>query len=270
MTVRLLLVDLDDTLLGSDLEVSAANRRALDAAAERGVRVTLASGRMHRSMRPYAEALGITLPLIAYNGALARPPAGPALWHTPLANAAALALLDRLAAYDVTVHLYLDDRLYVARMDSRSLAYAANARVAVEPVGDLAAFLAGGAPTKLLAAGDPALLAGLRSSLGAEFAGRAEIVTSKSHYLEFMAPGVSKAAALVRLAAFLGVAVTETMAIGDGPNDLGMLAQAGVGVAVANAPPEVLARASHVVAASDRDGVAEAVARFILEAGGGR
>ena len=93
MTVKLLLVDLDDTLLGKDLEISPANRRALRAAMDAGVQVTLATGRMFGSMRPYAETLGLVLPLIAYNGALARPLRGPDLWHEPVDNAVARAIL---------------------------------------------------------------------------------------------------------------------------------------------------------------------------------
>ena len=83
MSIKLLLLDLDDTLLGKDLEISPANRAALAAAAAAGVRVTLASGRMFRSMRPYAEDLNLTLPLITYNGALARPLAGPISGTSP-------------------------------------------------------------------------------------------------------------------------------------------------------------------------------------------
>ena len=265
MPIKLLLLDLDDTLLGKDLEISPANRAALAAAAAAGVGVTLASGRMFRSMRPYAETLDLALPLITYNGALARPLSGPDLWHQPLANATARALLAELARYDATVHLYLDDRLYVERLDERVLRYTANARVEAEPVGDLLSFLGEGEPTKMLALGAPECVAELRQSLGGEFADRAEITISKPTYLEIMAPGISKAVALARLAAHLGLAQSETMAIGDGPNDLGMLAQAGLGVAVGNAPPEVLAKVEHVVAPSDRDGVAEAVRRFILD-----
>lgn len=265
MAIGLLLLDLDDTLLGGDLEISPANRAALAAAIRQGVRVTLASGRMFQSMRPYAEALALELPLIAYNGALARPLAGQDLWHEPLANTTALALLDRLAGHGVTINLYLDDRLYVKELDERAMMYAANARVAAEPVGDLASFLKQGQPTKILAIGPPELVTELRADLSVEFGGRAEIIPSKPHYLEITAPNISKAMALARLTERLGLDRSETMAIGDGPNDLGMLAQAGIGVAVGNAPPEVLAQVEHVVAPSDRDGVAEAVERFILK-----
>ena len=91
-----------------------------------------------------------------------------------------------------------------------------------------------------------------------------EISISKPHYLEIMAPGISKGAALRHLAGHFDLDASAVMAIGDGPNDLDMLRTAGIGVAVGNAPPEVLAGVKYVVSSSDRDGVAEAVERYIL------
>ena len=92
-----------------------------------------------------------------------------------------------------------------------------------------------------------------------------EISISKPHYLEIMAPGISTGAALRLLLRHLGLNASEVMAIGDGPNDLDMLRTAGIGVAVGNAPPEVLAGVKYIVSSSDRDGVAEAVERYILQ-----
>lgn len=268
MSIKLLLLDLDDTLLDKDLNISAANRRALAAAARKGVRVVLASGRMFRSMRPYAEELELPddWPIIAYNGGLARPLRGADLWHLPVPNATARAILARLADWDVTPHLFVDDRLYVREWNDWVRVYTANAGVEAETVGDLHAFLADPdrAPTKMLALGDPGVIADLRRVLGKEFADRAEVAPSKPSYLEITARGISKAAALERFMAIFDLQRSETMAVGDGQNDLGMMRAAGIGVAVGNAPPEVRSQVEHVVAPHDRDGVAEAVERFIL------
>lgn len=75
--------------------------------------------------------------------------------------------------------------------------------------------------------------------------------------VEAIAPGVSKASALAGLAAQAGIDPAESVAFGDMPNDLPMLAWAGTAYAVANAHPDVLAAADHVIAANDDDGVAQ-------------
>jgi len=91
---------------------------------------------------------------------------------------------------------------------------------------------------------------------------RATVTHSGSHFVEVMAPGVSKASMLQDYCATLGIAAAEVIAFGDMPNDLPMLHWAGCGVAVANAHPEVLAAADLVTRSNDADGVALALERL--------
>jgi HAD superfamily hydrolase (TIGR01484 family) len=85
MPFKLLALDLDDTLLGEDFQISAGNRCALRRAAEHGVLITLATGRMFHSSVPYARQLQIELPLITYHGALIRTAGGEeTLFHRPV------------------------------------------------------------------------------------------------------------------------------------------------------------------------------------------
>jgi hypothetical protein len=90
-----------------------------------------------------------------------------------------------------------------------------------------------------------------------------------SRLVEAVATGVSKAAALADLAARHGIDAADTVAFGDMPNDLPMLAWAGTSYAMADAHPEVLAAADHVIATNDEDGVAQVLEQlFSAEAGG--
>jgi HAD superfamily hydrolase (TIGR01484 family) len=107
--------------------------------------------------------------------------------------------------------------------------------------------------------GSDELLAAARAAVGA---GATLTHSSNDGLLEISAADVSKASGLASLAAELGVPAAETVAFGDMPNDLPMLAWAGHGVAVANAHPEVLAAADEVTASNDDDGVAEVLARW--------
>jgi hydroxymethylpyrimidine pyrophosphatase-like HAD family hydrolase len=82
--------------------------------------------------------------------------------------------------------------------------------------------------------------------------------------LTLFATGVSKGAALARLAADLGVPLAETLAIGDGSNDVSMLRVAGLGVAMGHATPSVRLAADVVTASNGEDGAAQAIERYVL------
>lgn len=94
--------------------------------------------------------------------------------------------------------------------------------------------------------------------------GRASVTLAGDAFVELSAPGVSKGAALAELAGRLGVTASETVAFGDHLTDVPMLAWAGLGVAVANAQPAVLAAADEVTVSNDDDGVARVLERLLL------
>jgi len=89
-------------------------------------------------------------------------------------------------------------------------------------------------------------------------------VLSGPEYLEVTAQGVSKGRALRSVAEFLGVPMDQVLVIGDAPNDISMLTEAGLAVAMGNAPPEVQAAATVVAPTIQEDGVAWALRRFVL------
>src|SRR5262249_37068032 len=123
--IRLVAIDLDGTLFGDDLVISAASRAAIAAVQARGVRVTLATGRMFRSTLPYAQELGISTPLICYQGALIRDPVSAAtLFHLPLAQELALQVIGALQARGLYPNVYLNDNLYVAELNPGTEFYA--------------------------------------------------------------------------------------------------------------------------------------------------
>jgi len=264
--IKLVAVDLDDTLLGPDLAVSARNRQALWRARQQGVRVVPATGRMFRSAQTIALRLGLRDPVIAYQGALVRWPAGEEIAHLPLPLALAREVLARVAPAGFHVNVYVDDNLYVAELTEEAKRYAALSGVPVQAVGDLAAFLSRD-PTKVLVVAPETELDRLARDLAPHWGDRLTMNKSKPHFLEFSHREATKGRALARLAALFGLRREEVMAIGDGYNDLDMVEYAGIGVVMGNARPEVRARADWVTAANDADGVAEAVERFVL--GGG-
>ena len=115
---------------------------------------------------------------------------------------------------------------------------------------------------------DAALLRDLHERCAAQFADRATIVQSQTYYLDVTALQANKGDGITALTTAIGVPLTETAAIGDQANDLPMLALAAVSVAMGNAPDAVKAKAQHVSAGNDADGVAHAIDDIILKHNG--
>jgi Cof subfamily protein (haloacid dehalogenase superfamily) len=132
----------------------------------------------------------------------------------------------------------------------------------VHAVGDLLAWLAE-PPTKLVAVGDPVELDGLEQRMRAHFDGRLYISKSLPHFLEFASPDVTKGSGLAFLAEHLGFTDAETVAFGDGENDVELLEWAGYGVAVENAHARVLAVADFVCPPVTEEGVAQVIEAYL-------
>jgi Cof subfamily protein (haloacid dehalogenase superfamily) len=261
--VEALACDLDRTLIGQDVELRPRTRAAIAATRDAGVPVILATGRMFRSVRPYALAAGITEPVVCYQGAVvADPVGGEFLRHVPMPLDEALEVIDSTSDLGHTVLCYVNDELYVARETPASDSYARFQDLTVNVVGDLAAWLKA-QPTKLVTVGEPAAMDALGVVMKRQFGSRLYIAKSLPQFLEFAAPLVTKASGLAFVAKRLGFSAEATVAFGDGENDVELLDWAGYGVAVANAHERALAAADYVCPSVDEEGVAQVIESFL-------
>ena len=218
--------------------------------------VIVVTGRMFRATRPYLEEAGLDDPVICYQGALVADPAsGEFLRHVPIPRESALEAIDAVVAAGFHVNCYVDDLLYVAEVTPEARAYADFQQLEIHAVGPLRDWLHDD-PTKLVAVGEPTELDELEAELKPRFRGRLFVSKSLPYFLEFAHPDVSKGSGLQFVADRLGFTAAETVACGDGENDRELLDWAGFGVAVANAHPEILARADLVVPDVEHEGVA--------------
>jgi hydroxymethylpyrimidine pyrophosphatase-like HAD family hydrolase len=143
----------------------------------------------------------------------------------------------------------------VAEVTEGSRAYAEFQHLPITPVGDLLTWLPK-APTKLVLVGDPAALDAVELRAKEAFHGRLYISKSLPYFLEFAAAGVTKGAGLEFLARRMGFTPAETVAFGDGENDVELVEWAGYGVAVENASLRVKAVADWVCPSAEHEGVA--------------
>lgn len=267
MRIRLVAVDLDDTLLDSGLKISPECRQSLTEVRKMGVHITLATGRMFCSARPYALELEMDVPLITYQGALVKNAVSEeVLYFCPVPCDLGYRAAREVREKGFHYQTYYDDRLYMERLTPEGEAYARLAGVepVIEPA--LLDLIKTREPTKIVIINnDAGRLRQLQAYLTGKLGPVAHITLSKPNFLEVMNPEATKGKALQKVAEYLGIDRSEVMAIGDSYNDLDMLTWAGIGVAVGNAHEEVKAAADFVTASNDEHGVAEALHRFIIK-----
>ncbi len=267
--VRLLALDLDGTLMGPDRVIRPRVRRAIAAAQDANVVVTIATGRMYRSASPFAQALGLTAPIICYQGAYVREVPVPGhtpgrpLLHRTLPEVVAREALRWAREHGFDPHVNVDDRLVMEAGATSAEDYEQLSGIGAEFVPSLQAFVRGPV-TKVVAVGPPPLAEERLPEARAAFEGRAQVTVSHPEYLEWNAPGVTKGRAVRWLARRLGIPLGQVMAIGDQYNDAEMLAEVGHGVAMGDAPAAVRAVARHVTAPLDADGAALAIEALVL------
>jgi len=263
--IKLLALDLDDTLLGADFQISAENCHSIRRAVASGVSVTLATGRMFRSALPYAKQLQIDLPLITYHGALIRTAAGEeTLYHRPVPLKLARQVAAMAAAGNYHLNAYIDDELFVAEENEFSRYYQQLANVKVTAVGDLSVYLET-APTKLTIIGSDDRLAEIKKTLIENYGNELSIVISRPNFLEITDSLATKGQALHFLAEMQNIPREQVAAIGDSYNDLDMILYAGFGVAVANAREEVKLIADIITAKNTDHGVAVFIKQYLFD-----
>ena len=258
--VAMVAMDLDRTILPPSLELSPAIVAAVAAVKRAGIVPVVATGRMFASARPFARELGIEAPLICYQGALVADPAtGEWLYHRPMDVALADEVIGQVETRGFHMNVYVNDELYVSELSGEALTYARHARLEAHPVGDLRRWLSR-PTTKIVVVGEPEPLGQLEADLRGVFDGRLFIAKSLPFFLEVAMPGVSKGAALRFVCERLEIEPAACIAFGDGANDVELLQDAGIGVAVADADPALLPHADWVVPPVAKDGVARFLA----------
>jgi Cof subfamily protein (haloacid dehalogenase superfamily) len=211
---------------------------------------------MLRSALPYARQLGITAPLICYQGALIADVAtGDWMLHRPVPVELAKEVLRELRETGEHVNLYVDDELYVAQVDEEALAYARHGRLTPHAVGDLETWISQ-PTTKIVVVGEPGRMDDLGARLRASFDGRLFIAKSLPEFLEVAEPDVSKGSGLHWVCEHLGIQAQDVVAFGDNQNDRELLLEAGYGGAAGDADPTLAALADFAVPGPAEDGVA--------------
>lgn len=267
MNYRMIVLDLDDTLLKNDRTVSEMTRRRLLEAQQQGTMVVLASGRPTYAMHGLAQELCLAQYggyLISFNGArITECAGGKTLYSADIPNALLCELYDFAAANGAYLQTYSDDSILASENNEYTeieheitgMKIIECRNFKQEVTQDV---------VKAIMLQRPERLQELEKQLRPLVADRLYMTFSKPFFLEFMNPGVDKGKSLGVLAGKLGVPMAQVIAVGDSYNDLTMLDAAGLGVAMGNAVEAVKQAADYQTDDNEHDGVARVVERFFL------
>ncbi|MDR0539391.1 MAG: Cof-type HAD-IIB family hydrolase [Spirochaetaceae bacterium] len=266
--IRLIALDLDDTLLRSDLTISLRTRKVLKKAAAKGTAIALASGRVLSGVENYLRMLGLNKAkgyAVCGNGTVIyESDTGKAIWETKLEPKTALIAFNLVDAEGFPVLVFEHNVTYVsfhnefADIDEKLT----GTRQLVPP--DFRELLRKGT-YKLVIPADPGFINNLEIILNNILGKSITLFTSKPYYLEILPPDTNKGTGLARVAEMLGIQREQVMAFGDSMNDEAMIRWAGCSVAMLNGDDRVKAAARLVtVRTNDDDGVADIVERYVL------
>lgn len=267
--IRLIVTDLDGTLLNSEHEVSPRTEEAIRAAQARGVAFTVATGKTFPSTTALIERFDIRLPVICGNGTSVHAVTGEVLYEDPISLDLAVEAVTFAVDHGMTPVVYIEGGLVAPVWDANVDELVAHHEPAPEIVPDLVAALRNShRPHKIILMNqDLEKVSAFQKLLEARFAGRGQVLRSGlAEVVELLPCGVTKATALQVILDRTGYTADETMTFGDNCNDLAMIRMAGIGVAMGNSPPDVQDGADFVTRTNDEDGVALAVERFVLAA----
>jgi len=259
---RLIALDLDGTLMDLNFKFSPRVKRAIAEAQQRGIAVTLATGRSPISARPFAQELDIRVPQICYQGGSIAERDGGVLHHAALDRRLAAQVIEFAQSRDWHVNLYVDGSFYLTELRHPLSFYEGLLNPTAQRVPDLYTLLDRD-PDKVLIVADnngDEILAGLRE----RFDGQMQIVRSHDLFVEAGPLGVDKGSGLAWLAKHLDVPQAQVMAVGDQDNDAPMIAWAGLGVAMGNGSPACQAAADWIAPSFAEDGAAVAIERWAL------
>lgn len=272
--IRLVAADLDGTLLDPRGCVSQRTRTAIEAVLSADVTVALATGRRWTGAAQAASAFDFRGPMIHMDGAVIRSyPGGEFLHKAALDRALAQRLVETMYSYGIQPIVQysdgFDEYLHVAEevqhpeWTARYLPVFQH-QIRLRPVARLCDTSAN--PIRLVALAPLGILRRVAVDLASPACGRQLLLDGNygTAELTLFSSEVSKGNALTILAGQLGIPIEETLAIGDGPNDISMLRAAGLGVAMGQAPRRVRAVADVVTGSNAEDGLARALERYVL------
>lgn len=270
---KMIVMDMDYTLLNADKGVSPRNKEALRKAGEKGVLLVVATGRIYVSARFYAGLLNIETPIIASNGAIIREGlTNKTIFKSILSGKVAVKMIELCREKGLFCHLFSDNTVFTEKIINVSSRYTEwnktledEDKINIKVVSRLedAVKKDGNKIVKAVVVdSNEDSLRYIRNNLNSM--GASSVSQSLKGNMEVMNKGVSKGNAIKILCELYNIDRNSVIAIGDNENDISMIEYAGMGIAMGNASDNVKEKADYVTGDYLEDGVAQAIEKFVL------
>ncbi len=274
--IRLVLSDVDGTLVTPDKELTGASIEAVAALASAGIAFAVTSGRPPRGMAMLVEPLALKTPIAAFNGGMFVNSAMEVLSERTIPDDAVVPLLGLFQAKGLDIWIYRGSEWLVrdssAPHVAREAATVLFGPTVVAGFDDVveAAERGDARLAKIVGVSDDQALVERVESEARELVGdHVSAARSQPYYLDITNPLANKGAVVDQLRGELAIDSAEVCTLGDMPNDVLMFARSGLSIAMGNADREVQRAARHVTAANDEEGFARAVERYVLRSSQG-
>lgn len=260
MSYKLVVLDMDGTLLDSNHQISKKNKAVINRLTREGIKFVLASGRPYQSLCSYVKDLGINLPVIATNGSVVKcPMTGKVHYKSVVPLDLAEEIINYGKEYKYSISLYLEDEIIT--LDPKMIkVHWELEKVEASIMNEL---VIGKAPNKIIYSANPERIKEAFKFLTNKYVEKLYITCSDDIYLDVMNLKTSKGRALSYMMDEMNIPSNEVMVIGNNFNDLAMFEVAGLAVAMANSPQKIKYEADFVTKSNMHDGVAYALEKFI-------
>jgi Cof subfamily protein (haloacid dehalogenase superfamily) len=263
-TVRLLLADVDGTLVTPEKALTVRAIAAVRKLKAKGVLFAVTSGRPPRGMAMLIEPLELEMPLAAFNGGMLVDSHLVVIAQHEIRRRSVLPVVELLESHDLDAWLYRGADWYVRRIQTPHVDREARTVAFTPTVVDGYDNLTDGVAKLVGVSDDPQAIAAATHAAQERFGDHLSVASSQPYYLDVTHPKANKGAVLLDLAARYSIPPEEIATIGDMPNDMLMFAKSGLSIAMGNADSDVKRAASFVTTSDAEEGFANAVESFIL------
>lgn len=262
--IRLVISDVDGTLLTSKKELTAEAVAAVQKLKAEKILFTLTSGRPPLGMKYLIDELRITVPFAAFNGGVYLKPDLTVIEERPLPAHLVEKLIDIILAAGLDLWVFTAKDWLVRGLDAPYVAHESQAvRFSPRVVSDFKKI--DGSALKLVAvSSEPEKLKACQKKILTLFAGEISASQSQKYYLDITSLEANKGVVVETISRYLSILTSSVATLGDNLNDVPMFAKSGVSIAMGNASAEVKERAAYLTATNDENGFARAVEKYVL------